>query len=345
MKAIILAGGQGTRFWPLSSEDKPKQFLNLISNDSMLQETYQRFRNWLPVEKVFVVTTNKYLPLVLNQLPELQESQVILEPDRRDTAPCVALTAMHFLNQMDDEVLIIAPSDQHIGNSQVFQQALKLAEKVAEQDDSIVTLGIHPTGPETGYGYIKANKKNSFSSFAYQVEEFIEKPDINKAEELISDENVFWNSGIFIWKPSTIANNFKKHQPEMWKLINDNQTKLLEVYSLLPKVSIDYAILEKSENVFTVPVNFEWDDIGSWTSLGRIHSSDHNNNYLNGEVMEALSKNCIVYSDRKTLLIGVEDLIVASTDEGILVCHKSEEQTIKKLLNKENITKKNFKDK
>ncbi|WP_102275735.1 mannose-1-phosphate guanylyltransferase [Cytobacillus massiliigabonensis] len=344
MKAIILAGGQGTRFWPLSSEDKPKQFLNLISNDSMLQETYQRFRNWLPAEKVFVVTTDKYLSLVLKQLPELQEGQIILEPDQRDTAPCIALTAMHFLNQKDDEVLVIAPSDQYIGNSQVFQHALTLAENVAEQNDSIVTLGIRPTGPETGYGYIKANKNPPFFSSAYQVEEFIEKPDIKKAEVLISDENVFWNSGIFIWKPSTIAFNFHKHQPEMWKLINANQTKLQEVYSLLPKVSIDYAILEKAENVFTVPVNFEWDDIGSWTSLGRIHSSDHNNNCQTGDVMAASSKNCIVYSDRKTLLIGVEDLIVASTEKGILVCHKSEEQRIKKLLNKENITKKKFND-
>lgn len=345
MKAIILAGGQGTRFWPLSSEEKPKQFLNLISNDSMLQETYQRFRNWLPAEKVFVVTSEKYLSLVVDQLPELHKAQIIVEPNQRDTAPCIALTAMHFLNQKDNEILVMAPSDQYIGNNQIFQHALKQAETVAEQDDSIVTLGIRPTGPETGYGYIKANKETPFSSSAYQVEEFIEKPDLKKAEELISDENVFWNSGIFIWKPSTIAYNFYKHQPEMWKLINDNQTKLHEVYSLLPKVSIDYAILEKAENVFTVPVNFEWDDVGSWTSLGRIHSSDHNNNCQTGDVMAALSKNCIVYSDRKTLLIGVEDLIVASTDEGILVCHKSEEQMIKKLLNKENITKKNFKDK
>lgn len=345
MKAIILAGGQGTRFWPLSSEDKPKQFLNLISNDSMLQETYQRFRNWLPADKVYVVTSEKYLPLVVNQLPELQNGQIILEPDQRDTAPCIALTAMHFLNQKDDEILVMAPSDQYIGNSQDFQHALSLAEAVAEHDDSIVTLSIRPTGPETGYGYIKANKKNPFSLSAYQVEEFIEKPDLKKAEELISDENVFWNSGIFIWKPSTIAHNFYKHQPEMWNLINDNQTKLQEVYSLLPKVSIDYAILEKAENVYTVPVNFEWDDIGSWTSLGRIHSSDHHNNYLTGDILADLSKNCIVYSDRKTLLIGVEDLIVASTDEGILVCHKSAEQTIKRLLNKQNITKKNFKDK
>ncbi|MED3573241.1 mannose-1-phosphate guanylyltransferase [Cytobacillus praedii] len=345
MKAIILAGGQGTRFWPLSSEDKPKQFLNLISNDSMLQETYQRFRDWMPAGKVFVVTTEKYLPLVVKQLPELQDCQIILEPDQRDTAPCIALTAMHFLNQKDDEVLVMAPSDQYIGNGQVFHKALTLAETVAEQNNSIVTLGIQPTGPETGYGYIKANKKTPFSFSAYQVEEFIEKPDLKKAEELISDENVFWNSGIFVWKPSTIAYNFSKHQPELWKIINDNQTKLQEVYSLLPKVSIDYAILEKAENVFTVPVNFEWDDIGSWTSLGRIHSSDHNYNYLIGDVMSALSKNCIVYSERKTLLIGVEDLIVASTDEGILVCHKSKEQTIKKFLNKENIPKNNFKDK
>lgn len=280
------------------------------------------------------------MPLVKDQLPELEKTQIILEPDQRDTAPCIALTALHFLNQKDDEVLVIAPSDQYIENELAFQHALILAETLAKRDGSIVTLGIRPTGPETGYGYIKANKISPLSSSAYQVEEFIEKPELKKAEELILNKNVFWNSGIFIWKPSTIAYNFYKHQPEMWKLINDNQTKLQEIYSLLPKVSIDYAILEKADKVFTVPVNFEWDDIGTWTSLGRIQSSDQNNNYQNGDVISASSKNCIVYSDRKTILIGVEDLIVASTNEGILVCHKSKEQAIKKLLNNENMTKK-----
>ncbi|MCM3676444.1 sugar phosphate nucleotidyltransferase [Peribacillus simplex] len=335
MKAIILAGGQGGRFWPLSSEEKPKQFLNLYSNETMIQQTYQRFRNWLPADKVFVVTTEKYLPLLIEQLPEIEKEQIILEPEQKDTAPCIAITALYFLNKQEDEVLVLAPSDQYIDDSKSLRNALSLAEDVAISEKSFVTLGVTPKKPETGYGYIQTKKDTKYDSSVFQVETFIEKPDIKTAEKLIKEENVFWNSGILICKPSTISANFSRLQADMWKLISENQNDLKSVYPLLPKVSIDYAILEKADAVYTIPVNFIWDDLGVWTGLERIQVCDNNNNLIRGEVMTSSTQNCIVYTDRKTILIGVEDLIVASTENGLVVCHKSKEQQIKKIINQQ----------
>ncbi|MGE7906614.1 mannose-1-phosphate guanylyltransferase [Peribacillus sp. NPDC094092] len=335
MKAIILAGGQGGRFWPLSTEEKPKQFLNLYSKETMIQQTYQRFRNWLPADKVFVVTTEKYLPLLMEQLPEIKNQQIILEPDQKDTAPCIAITALHFLNKKDDEVLVLAPSDQYIDDSNSLRNALSLAEDVAISEKSFVTLGVTPNKPETGYGYIQTKKDAKYDSSVFKVETFIEKPDIKTAEKLIKEENVFWNSGIFICKPSTIAANFRTLQADLWKLISENQNELKAVYPLLPKVSIDYAILEKTEAVYTIPVNFNWDDLGVWTGLERVQLSDNNNNLMRGEVITSSTQNCIVYTDRKTILIGVEDLIIATTENGLVVCHKSKEQKIKKIINQQ----------
>lgn len=334
MKAIILAGGQGGRFWPLSTSEKPKQFLHLYSKKTMVQQTYQRFRDWLPAEKVFVVTTEKYLPLLMEQLPQINIEQIILEPDQKDTAPCIALTALHFLNQQDNEVLVLAPSDQYIEDSESLQNALTLAENVAIRENAFVTLGVSPNTPEIGYGYLRAKKDEKYNSSILQVESFIEKPNIKTAESLVKEENVFWNSGIFICTPSTIADNFKRLQADMWNVLNENRNNLKAIYPFLPKVSIDYAILEKADSVYTIPVNFLWDDLGVWTSIERVQVSDEDHNVIQGDVTTSSTKNCIVYTDRKSILIGVEDLIIASTEHGLLVCHKSMEQQIKQFTNK-----------
>ncbi|WP_309543453.1 sugar phosphate nucleotidyltransferase [Cytobacillus firmus] len=330
---MIMAGGKGTRFWPWSVKDKPKQFLSLLSNETMIQTTYKRFSQWLSSEKIFVVTTEEYLGLVMEQLPELSPEQVIVEPYQRDTAPSVALTALHFLDKGDDEVLVMSPADQYISNSEALKESLLLAEEIASDENAIVTLGIKPTRPETGYGYIKSEQENEEEQ-VLKVTEFIEKPSLNHAKDLVNNSNVFWNSGIFVWRPSTIAYYMKKYQGAMWNELNENKNIFNEIYGSLPKISVDYAILEKAEKIYMIPSKFKWDDLGTWKSIERIYEKDSNKNILIGDIRTVSAQNCIIISqDQKVLVLGVEDLIIALTEDGLLVCQKSHEQKIKKILN------------
>lgn len=332
LKVVIMAGGKGTRFWPRSVDSKPKQFLALTSSETMLQLTYNRFLEWLPKPSVYVCTTIKYVSLVREQLPDLADDQIILEPDQRDTGPCTALIASQFLNLGDDEVLVTTPSDHYIPDSKRLMEALLHAEEAALHDRAIVTLGIKPTRAETGYGYIRT-KAGTSSHEARLVETFIEKPSAEKAEHLIQQDNVYWNSGIFIWKPSTIAYYMSAYQPSLWLAISRSQASLSDIYSTLPKLSVDYAILEKAEMIYMIPVDFVWDDVGTWRSLERMHEADAYGNIVLGEVYANNSNNSIVYAENlKTVVLGVNDLIIIATQDGLLVCHKSNEQHIKTVL-------------
>jgi len=330
-----MAGGQGIRFWPWSVKKKPKQFLPLKNGKTMLQETYERYKSWVSIQKIYVVTTEGYYTLVKEQLPDLPQEQILLEPERRDTGPCVALTALNFLDKDDDEVLVMSPSDHHISNPEELMKSLLLAEKVAKKENSIVTLGISPTRPETGYGYIKVINNIPQDNQALKVEEFIEKPSLSDAEKLLNNDHIFWNSGIFVWKPSTIAYYMEKFQSHLWNTLKDGKDQLKKTYSTLPKISVDYAILEKANTIYTIPTNFEWDDLGSWTAMERLNEKDNNKNILIGNVNAISSNNCIVIShlNDKTLALGVTDLIIVLTEDGLLVCHKSLEQEIKNILN------------
>ncbi|WP_085524181.1 mannose-1-phosphate guanylyltransferase [Tuberibacillus sp. Marseille-P3662] len=335
MKIVIMAGGQGTRFWPMSDQKKPKQFLQINhASQTMLQETYDRFRKWLPKESIYVITTSDYKKLTMEQLPELPENQLIVEPAQRDTGPCVALTAHYFLNQKndDDEVLVHVPSDQYIGDDHELINALYRAEEKAYDKKSIVTLGVKPTRPETGYGYIDAVPTDSEDT-TYQVRAFIEKPNQTKAEQLLQAEYTFWNSGIFIWKPSTIAYYMKQYQPDLWHALQISQD-LESDYKTFPKLSVDYAILEKAQHVFMIPVAFEWDDMGTWTAVERINKQDVDDNlFIGGYDIESMAThNSFVLSDRDALIIGAENLIIVSNENGLLICDKSKEQDIKNLI-------------
>ncbi|MGD7009705.1 mannose-1-phosphate guanylyltransferase [Metabacillus sp. 84] len=332
MKVVIMAGGKGTRFWPWSTKKRPKQFLPLVTEETMLQQTYSRFQKWLAPEKIFIVTSEEFVPLVKEQIRFMHDEQIIIEPEQRDTGPCMALTALKFLEEEDDEVFAAVPSDHFIPEDAQLFEIFELGEEIAEADHSIVTIGITPTRPETGYGYIQAKSEGPKNN-VLPVEAFIEKPDKKKAQSLISKENVYWNGGVFIWKPSTIAFYMEKLQPELWKMATESQKITRDQYSLFPKISVDYAILEKAETIYTIPVNMLWDDIGSWGAWDRLHKKSGDDNLLIGNISISESKNCIIKSeDRKTVVIGVEDLIIASTPHGLLICHKSYEKDLKGIL-------------
>ncbi|SCW46963.1 mannose-1-phosphate guanylyltransferase [Paenibacillus tianmuensis] len=329
MNIIIMAGGQGTRFWPRSTRSKPKQFLALTSEETMLQQTYRRFLQYVPSTSIYVLTTKQYSDMVREQLPELKGEHILLEPEPKDTAPCIALSALHFLQKGEDDVLVTTPSDQYIPEGDSLWEALKQAESIALSGCSIVTLGIVPTRPETGYGYILTEEPTE-EGRALTAKAFIEKPPSERAKQLMEQKNVFWNSGIFIWKPSTIAYFMSRNQQEMWSLLEGCGGQWDNVYSRLPKVSVDYAILEKASSIYTIPVHFEWDDIGSWSSLERVHQPDEQGNLLMGDASTLFTHNSIVYTENlKTVVIGVKDLIIVSTPDGLLVCDKAYEQHIR----------------
>ncbi|MFD0677077.1 MULTISPECIES: mannose-1-phosphate guanylyltransferase [unclassified Paenibacillus] len=334
MKVIIMAGGKGTRFWPRSTEATPKQFLRLTSDETMLQVTYNRFAEWLPVDSIYVVTAKLYEDKVLEQLPHLSGDRLIIEPEQRDTGPCTALTALHFLWRKDDEILVFTPSDQYISDAQALWQALLEAEKAAYMGRAVATIGIVPSRPETGYGYIETMEEETESLL--KVKRFIEKPNEIEARSLIQRPNVFWNSGIFVWKPSTIEYYMKKHQPELWEPLvrtKGQEDAIKIIYPSLPRISVDYAIIEKAENILMRPVQFIWDDVGNWTSLERIRLVDDKSNMLQGDIHAYWTENSILYTEnQKIVVIGVQDLIIVSTDEGMLICHKTREQDIKKVL-------------
>lgn len=328
-----MAGGKGTRFWPLSVEQKPKQFTSIYSKRSMIQETYERFKEWLPENKIFVVTTEDYLDLILEHLPNMDIANIILEPAQRDTAPCIALTAKHFINHEDNEVLIISPSDQFITNDITFKDSLLKAEKVASEGLNIVTLGITPTRPETGYGYMETyGCEGDYKEF--KVKKFIEKPTLEKAELLYNQENIFWNSGTFIVKPSTIAHYMKEYHSEIWSSLDMNNLNFKKNYSLLPKLSFDYAILERAETIYSIPVRFDWDDLGTWKSLERCFDRTAEGNIIFGNVSITSTNDCTIYSEneKQVIVLGVQDIIIVNTNDGVLVCHKKNESQLKDIL-------------
>jgi mannose-1-phosphate guanylyltransferase len=335
MKVIIMAGGNGTRFWPLSNKNEPKQFKKIFSHKSMLQESFDRYKRRIPLDKIFVITSNEFKDLVIEQLPEIKEENILIEPVQRDTGPCIAFAAMHFLKRNDDEVLVTTPSDQYISDNEKFMDTIFAAEKLAQLDKKVLTLGINPTRPETGYGYMKALKENNDSTTVLKVQQFIEKPSYEEAQRLIDCNNIYWNSGIYIWKPSTIEYYMKKYQPALWKSLHEHWDNLTETYPKLKKVSIDYSIIEHAEEVYMMPINFDWDDLGTWNSIERIYDHDENKNILIGDIHAYYSENCTAFAENcKTIVIGTKDLIIVQTKDGVLVCHKSYAEHLKDFIQK-----------
>ena len=354
ISVVIMAGGKGERFWPKSRINLPKQFLSLTDDGkSMIQHTVERVKSLVNIENIYVVTNEMYKNLVLKHVPDIPEENIIIEPAAKNTAPCIGLAAIHIAKKDINSKMIILPSDHLIKFNEIFIDTLKTALDVVEKGDNLATIGITPNYPETGYGYINFTKGESFkdSTNIYEVLRFVEKPNLEKAKEYLTSGQYLWNSGMFVWKASTILKNFKEYLPEIYKGLQKigksiNTGKYEEVlkkeFLNLPSESIDYGIMEKAKNIYVIPGNFGWDDVGSWLSLERINKTNQDGNVITGNVISIKTKNSIIQGSNKLIAtIGLEDIVVVDTDDVTLICHKNNTQEVKEVINNLKICNRN----
>lgn len=345
LTALIMAGGKGTRFWPLSTEEKPKQFLNLIGEETMIQMTVNRIKPIIPIERIFVCTGEMYVDLVKDQLPELPERNIIVEPEGRNTAPCIALSAMVIDRYYKNSNMVVLPSDHLINDEEEFRNTLLVADSfIKEKNEAIVTLGMNANRPEVGYGYIKYSnevlKRNDFR--VIKVDAFVEKPNLDTAKKYLREGNYLWNGGMFIWSINNVINQIKMYSPNTYNaLINIkeiSEDKLQQTinknYEKTEATSIDYAVLEKSKDVYVIPSNFGWDDVGSWEALDRYREKDELGNVLVGQSKAVKANNNLVIScSNRVVVEGLSDIYVIESDGKVLVGHKSNVANVKELKN------------
>lgn len=351
--AVIMAGGRGERFWPRSRKDRPKQFLSLTEDGkTMIQHTVDRLLPMVEMEDIFIVTNENYVGLCQEQLPEIPKENIIAEPAARNTAPCVGLAAAIISKKYDDATMMVLPSDHLIKFNDIFIDALNTACAVAEQGENLVTIGITPTYPETGYGYIYFGKtEDSAHSNVYKVKRFVEKPNLETAKEYLASGKYLWNSGMFVWKVSTILNNFKELLPDTYDGLMkikeafgtpDFEETLKKEFCAFKSESVDYGIMERAQNIYTIPGSFGWDDVGSWLSLERINTTNEFGNVVSGNVITIDSKNSIITGGEKLIAaVGLEDVIIVDTDDAILICSKENTQDVKRVIENLKICNKN----
>lgn len=342
--ALIMAGGRGERFWPKSRKQLPKQFLSLTDDGkTMIQLTVERILPLVPMENIYIATNKDYKNLVLQQLPALPEENILCEPVGRNTAPCIGLGAVHIAKRFGDAMMMVLASDHLIKFSNMFLNTLKDACIVAAEDDNLVTVGITPDYPETGYGYIKFISSDSGKSEkAYQVDRFVEKPSLEVAKEYLESEEYLWNSGMFVWKVSSILKNMQKFMPEIYEGLiriqavigtNEENVVLAKEFQAFISQSIDYGIMEKADHIYTIPGAFGWDDVGSWLAVERIKKSDEFGNFIKGNIITVDTQNCIIQGDTKLIAaVGLENMVVVDTDDVTLICTKDNTGSIKKVL-------------
>ncbi len=345
---VIMAGGVGERFWPMSRESRPKQFIDILgTGKTLLQQTYERFKPVCLQENIFIVTNKKYKRLVMEQLPELAEERLICEPARKNTAPCIAYAAykIHDLNPLAK--IVMAPSDHIILKEEVFGDIIRSAFDAAAKNNRLFTLGITPSRPDTGYGYIQFQDDSEYpgEDRLKRVKTFTEKPDRELAESFIDSGDFLWNSGIFIWSAEAIISAFEQYQPEISYVFRDalgkyntpeEQAYMDVAYTACKSISIDYAIMEKADNVYVFVSDLGWSDLGTWGALFDARPKDKNNNAVLGrKAMLYDSRNCIINIPEEKLVIiqGLDDYIVSEADNALLICKKSEEQQIRKFVN------------
>jgi mannose-1-phosphate guanylyltransferase len=334
-----MAGGVGSRFWPVSRTDYPKQFLDILgTGQSLIQQTFRRFQKMVPEQNIYVVTSDDYMDIVHEQLPALPLENIVGEPERKNTAPCIAYISFKLLKKDKDACIIVTPSDHLIINEEVFTATCRKGLEYVLSENVLITLGITPKSPNTGYGYIQFEKS---AGQVCKIKSFKEKPGPLLAAEYFNSGDYLWNSGIFIWKVSDILESLKKFLPDIYELFNskyedlntvEEEAAIRFVYEFCPSISIDYGILEKAKNVCVVPASFEWSDLGTWNSAWQIMIKDNYRNAKSGNnVMTIDTANCMIHSSKSRLVVleGLDDYIIADTDDVLLICRKEKEQYIK----------------
>ena len=344
--AAILAGGLGTRFWPKSRASFPKQFLDILNTgETLIQSTYKRYSSFIPSKNIFIITSDEYVDIIKEQLPEIPVENILAEPSRKNTAPCVAYISFKLLEKDPSACLIVAPSDHLVTDTKTFEELSLKGLRFAEKNKAFVTLGITPTYPNTGYGYIQFDPSLPKEETVFKVKNFSEKPDLELAKTFIASGDFLWNAGIFMWNVKDVVEAFEKFQPEMYELFaaeKDNlnteheQEAIERVYPLCTSISIDYAIMEKADNVYVIPASFGWSDLGTWNSAYTNLKKDKHENALAGEnIINIDSKNSMIHAPHEKLVVlqGLDDFIVVDTQDVLLICKKENEQQVKEFLN------------
>ena len=348
-----MAGGAGTRFWPRSRVKKPKQYLSLFGNQSLIQETVSRFANFIPEESIYIVSAKSQKEVLEEQTANLPKENLIYEPVGKNTLPAIGLAALFIAKKDPEGILIVSPSDHLIQNDELFMQTIGSATMIADKKDGIVTIGITPKFPATGYGYVKTADEITIgqSIKSYSVNKFVEKPNLKVATEYLESGGFFWNSGIFVFKVSVFLESVSKYSPRLYADLlrinefidtDDYEEALNRIYNEVESISIDYGILEKAENVFLVQGDFVWNDLGSWEEVYKYGKKDENQNSQKGEVVFIDTKNSYVYApDSLVAVVGLDDVIVVQEGDTILVCKRDHAEEIKQVVGEINKRKLN----
>ena len=346
--AVIMAGGVGSRFWPRSKEKSPKQLLKIFGDNSMIQDTVCRLKDIVEYEDILIITNKMQQPEIKKQLPEIPAENIIEEPFGRNTAACIGLASIMVKSKQEDAVMIVLPADHIIKNLEEFHKTLKNAAEFAYESQGLVTIGIPPTRPETGYGYIQIDETEVRKNI-FKVYTFAEKPNYATAVRFLESGDFFWNSGMFIWRADSIINEIKMYMPDLYEglqtissSINTEQfEKILGiVYGQLKNISIDYGIMEKSQKVYLTKGNFPWSDVGSWEEVYHLTPKDNDGNAKVGNIFTEMTADSYIYSPNKfASIIGVDNVIVINTDEALLVCRRDLSQEVKKVIDHLKINK------
>ena len=338
---VIMAGGGGTRFWPLSTREEPKQFLNLTGKDILVNETIDRQRAFIRPEDIFVVTNRTQVPLLLERTGgRLGRDHVLAEPAARNTSACIGYAAMEIVRKYEDGVMCVFAADHHIRDEEAYARVMRQAVRIAEETDALVTVGIRPVFPSTGYGYIRSR---AVAGRDYrEVEEFVEKPDADTAKAYLDAGCYAWNSGMFVWKASTILRYFRELLPDVYSCLEriggamgtrEEARVIRETYPSIPKISVDYGILERARGVLMLEGDFGWSDVGSWDTLEAVRMPDGNGNVVSGDTLLLDARDCVVYGGQKLVaVVGVQDLVVAEGKNAILVLPRTEAQRVKQVV-------------